>query len=357
MIAALALAAASLPAFAEENALNVFNWSDYIADDTVERFEAETGIKVTYEEFDSKDTLEARLAAGRTGLDVVVPTASFLQHHTADGMFRKLDKSLLANYGNLDRDLNRIASAYDPGNQYAVPYLWGTTGIGYNVARIKERMANAPLDSWRLLFEPSVVSRFKDCGVAMPDAPVDVIKAVLRFLGRDPSSPRAEDIRAAEAHLARLRPYIAYFDTGRYIDDLASGAACLVLGWSGDVVQARGRARDAGAEIEIGYSVPKEGAMVWMDVLAIPADAPHPEAAHRFIDFILRPEIAADIANTVGFANANAASLGDLDPELKADQALYPHQAVKQRLFADKALTPELDRLITAAFNRAKTGR
>jgi putrescine transport system substrate-binding protein len=272
-------------------------------------------------------------------------------------MFLKLDKPRLGNYGNLDRELNRIAAAYDPGNQYAVPYLWGTTGIGYNIGRIKERMANAPVDSWRILFDPAVVARFKDCGVAMPDSAVDVMKSVMRYLGRDPNGRKEDDIRAAEAHLTRLRPYIAYYDTQRYIDDLAAGTACLVMGWSGDVVQARSRARDAGAEIEIGYSIPREGAMVWMDVMAIPADAPHADAAHRFIDFVLRPEIAADIANTVGFATANAAARDDLDPELAGDLALYPPPAVKAKLFADKAMPAESDRLMQAAFERAKMRR
>jgi putrescine transport system substrate-binding protein len=355
--ASLVLCLGARSALGQDKALSVLNWSDYIADDTVERFESETGIKVTYEEFDTKDALETRLSGRRTGFDVVVPTAGFLQRHLGDGMFLRLDKSRLANYGNLDRDLNRIAAQYDPGNQYAVPYLWGTTGIGFNVARLKERMPGAPTDSWRILFDPAVVSRFKDCGVAMPDSAADVIRAVLRYLGRDPNTQREDDIRAAEAHLLRLRPAIAYFDTARYIEDLANGAACLVLGWSGDVVQARARARDAGAEIEIGYSVPREGAMVWMDVMAIPADAPHPEAAHRFIDFVLRPEIAADIANTVGFANANAASRDDLDPELAGDAALYPPQPVKLRLFADKASPAEIDRMMQAAFERVKQGR
>ena len=357
LLSAVVVVLGVLPAAAEESRIAVLNWSDYIADDTVERFQSETGLKVDYEEFDTKDALETRLLQGRTGKDVVVPTAAFLQRHTTDGMFLKLDKAKLPNYANLDRELNRIAGLYDPGNQFAVPYLWGTTGIGYNVARIKERMANAPTDSWRMLFDPTVVQRFKDCGVAMPDSPVDVIKSVLRYLGRDPNSQKEEDIRAAEAHLARIRPYIAFFDTARYIDDLASGAACLVLGWSGDVVQARARARDAGSEVEIGYSIPREGAMVWMDVLAIPADAPNPEAAHRFIDFVMRPEIAADIANTVGFANANAASKDDLDPELSGDPALYPPLSVKQRLFADKAQPAEVERLIQSAFNRAKQAR
>jgi len=341
----------------EPKQLRVYNWSDYIAEDTIEEFEKATGIKVTYDTFDSNEMAETKLVAGKSGYDIVVPTASFMQRQISANLFRKLDKAKIPNLANLDKSLMRIVASHDPGNAYGVPYLWGTTGLGYNVEKIKERMPNAPLDSWRLMFDPAVVSKFKDCGVAMLDAPTDVIKSTLRFLGRDPNTANADDVKAAEAHLLKIRPFITYFHSSKYINDLAAGDICLVLGWSGDIVQARNRAADAGQKVEVGYSIPKEGAMVWFDMMAIPADAPHPQNAQIFINYILGAEVAAAISSTVAYASPNEAALAFIDDEMKNDPSIYPTAVVKQRLFADKTLTREIDRAFTRTFTRVKAGK
>jgi putrescine transport system substrate-binding protein len=359
IVALLLAAPVAGPASAQQEpkVLNIFNWSDYIAEDTIEAFEKATGIKVTYDTFDSNEALEAKLMAGKSGYDLVVPSVSFLQRQIEAKLFRKLDKARLPNLGHLDKSLMRIVATHDPGNAYGVPYLWGTTGIGYNVEKIKERMPNAPLDSWRLILDPQVVSKFKDCGVAMLDSPTDIIKSTLRYLGRDPDTTKADDIKAAEAHLLKMRPSITYFHSSKYLNDLAAGDICLVLGYSGDIVQARNRASDAGKKVEIGYSIPKEGAMVWFDMMAIPADARHPQNAHAFINHVLTPAVAAAISNQVAYASANASALDQVDEDLKNDPSVYPTAAVKQRLFADKTLARDVDRAFTRAFTRVKAGK
>jgi putrescine transport system substrate-binding protein len=355
-VAALILLAA--PALAQEQKiLHVYNWSDYIAEDALEDFEKQTGIKVVYDTFDSNEMLEAKLMAGKSGYDIVVPSASFMQRQIGAGLFRKIDKAKLPNLPNLDPSLMRVVASHDPGNAYGVPYLWGTTGIGYNVEKIKQRMPNAPVDSWRLIMDPTVVSKFKDCGVAMLDSPSDIMKSTLRFLGRDPNTTKADDVKAAETHLMKIRPHVTYFHSSKYINDLAGGDICLVLGYSGDIVQARNRAADAGKKVEVGYVIPKEGAMVWFDMMAIPADAPHPNNAHAFINFILTPEVAGAISNAVSYASPNAKALEFVDEDLKTDASVYPSATVKQRLFADKTLSPAIDRAFTRSFTRVKAGK
>ncbi len=346
------------PALAQERKiLHVYNWSDYIAEDAIEDFEKATGIKVVYDTFDSNEMLEAKLMAGKSGYDIVVPSASFMQRQISAGLFRKIDKAKIPNLPNLDPSLMRVVASHDPGNAYGVPYLWGTTGIGYNIDKIKERLPNAPTDSWRLIMDPAVVSKFKDCGVAMLDSPSDIMKSTLRFLGRDPNTTKADDVKAAETHLLKIRPYVTYFHSSKYINDLAGGDICLVLGYSGDIVQARNRAADAGKKVEVGYVIPKEGAMVWFDMMAIPADAPHPNNAHAFINFILTPEVAGAISNAVSYASPNAKALEFVDEDLKTDASVYPSAQVKQRLFADKTLTREIDRAFTRSFTRVKAGK
>ena len=354
----LALLLLAWPAAAQEQKLlHVFNWSDYISEEAIEDFEKATGIKVVYDTFDSNEVLEAKLMAGKSGYDIVVPTASFMQRQIGAGLFRKVDKAKLPNLNNLDKSLMRIVANHDPGNAYGVPYLWGTTGIGYNIEKIKERLPNAPVDSWRLIFDPAVVAKFKDCGVAMLDTPSDVIKSTLRYLGRDPNTTKPEDVKAAETHLLKIRPFVTYFHSSKYINDLAAGDICLVLGYSGDIVQARNRAADAGKKVEVGYVIPKEGAMVWFDMMAIPADAPHPQNAHAFINYILTPEVAGAISNAVSYASPNAKALEFVDEELKNDSSVYPNAQVKQRLFADKTLNSDVDRAFTRAFTRVKAGK
>ena len=340
---------------AEEPVLNVYNWSDYIAPDTIANFERETGIKVRYDVFDSNEVLEAKLLAGNTGYDIVVPTANFVARQIQAGVFQPLDRSLLTNYANLDPTMLKTLAAYDPDNRYAVPYLWSTTGFGYNVAKVRERMPDAPVDSWRLLFDPAVVAHFKDCGVSLLDAPSEVVPAMLRYLGLPTGSQSEADLAKVEQALSAMRAQVRYFHSSQYLNDLAAGEVCVAMGWGGDVFQARSRAREAGQGTDIAYVIPREGAMIAADTMAIPKDAPHPRNAHRFIDYILRAEVAAAISNTIGYANANRASTPLLEPALAADKSVYPDEAVRATLFPSVVNTPAYDRLLTRAWTRVKT--
>jgi len=341
----------------EEKVLNVYNWSDYIAEDTIPNFEERTGIKVNYDVFDSNEVLEAKLLTGNTGYDVVVPSSTFLARQIKAGVFRKLDKSKLPNWEHLDDDILARVEKLDPGNAHAIVYMWGTTGFAYNVGMIGERMPNAPTDSWDMLFDPAVVSKFEDCGVTFLDAPAEVIPAALNYLGKDPNSQDPEDLKVAEALVMKVRPYIRYFHSSQNINDLANGDICLAMGWSGDMFIARDRAAEAGQGIEIEYVIPKEGAIIWFDMMGIPADAPHPENAHKWLDYILEPKVAAGISNYVWYANANEAATPYVDDEVTGDPAIYPTDEVKQNLYAGKPYTPQFQRLLTRAWTRIKTGQ
>ncbi len=341
---------------AQDKVVNVYNWSDYVDPQILEDFRRETGIRVVYDTFDTNEILETKLLAGGSGYDVVVPTATFLSRQIKAGVFRKLDRTKLPNLKNAWDFVRSRLERYDPGNQYAVDYMWGTTGLGYNVRKIRERMADAPLDSWRLALDPDVVKRFADCGIYMLDAPEDVLPAVLVHLGLDPNSKKPEDIDRAVGHLARIRPYIRKFHSSEYINALANGDICLVIAYSGDVLQARKRAEEARNGVEIAYAIPKEGAQMWFDVMAVPQDAPHPDAAHAFIDYMLRPEVAARASNFIRYANGNVASQPLLDPELRNNPSVYPTEEVLTRLFTIDTFDPKLQRLVTRAWTRLKTG-
>src|SRR5690348_10317787 len=282
---------------AEDNVLNIYNWSDYIADDTVARFEAETGIKVHYDVYDGNEVLEAKLLAGHSGYDLVVPTASpFLAREAQAGVFQKIDKAKLTHYGNLDPQILKAVANVDPGNEYGVPYLWGTTGIGYNPAKVKAALGdNAPVDSLKLIFDPANAKKLASCGISLLDTPQEMFPAALAFLGREPLSREPADLEKAAEVVTAIRPYIRKFHSSQYINDLANGDLCVAFGYSGDVVQAKSRAADAKNGNDIAYAIPREGAMIWVDMMAIPKDAPHAENALKFIDFILRPEIIAAI--------------------------------------------------------------
>jgi putrescine transport system substrate-binding protein len=349
--------ASGAPAAAEDKVLNVYNWSDYIAPSVIPAFEKETGIQVRYDVFDSNEVLETKLLTGHTNYDVVVPSGPFLERQIQAGVYRKLDKSLLPNLKNLDPAVQQSAALYDPGNQYAVDYMWITSGPGYNVAKIKERMADAPVDSWRMFYDPAVVSKFKDCGVSILDAPTEVIGTVLQYLGKDPNSQSPADLEAAEKVLLSIRPYIRYVHSSRYIDDLANGETCLALGWSGDLKQAHDRAKEAGKGIDLVYSIPREGAIKNLDMLAILADAPHPRNAHLFIDYLMRPDVAAKNSNFLKYANGDSPSNPQLDPAVKADPGIYPPPDVQARLVPERAKSPEFTRLVTRAWTRFKTGQ
>ena len=287
--AAAAALLAATTAFAEEEAVvNVYNWSDYIDEEILTEFEAETGIKVVYDVFDSNNILETKLLTGSTGYDVVVPSGTFLARQIQAGIFQPLDKGQLANIGNMDETIMAVVGQWDPGNQYAINYMWGTTGFGYNIDKIAERDAEAPTGSWGMLFDPDVVSKFADCGVYMMDEPDEVVPAVLNYIGEDPNSHDTDVIAKVEPVLLAIRPHLRRFHNSAQINDLANGDICLTMGWSGDMLQARDRAWEAENNVEIAYVIPDEGALSWFDMMAIPADAPHPGNAHKFLDYIMR---------------------------------------------------------------------
>lgn len=357
---ALAMAttlAVSLPAQAEKPTLRVYNWSDYIAEDTVPNFTKQTGIPVTYDVFDSNEVLEGKLLAGHSGYDVVVPSAYFLERQIKAGVFQKLDKSMIPNLKGLDPKLMAQLAKVDPGNEYGVPYMWGTTGLGYNVKEVEKRLGKkAPTDSWKLIFDPKYVSKLKGCGVSMLDAPTDVIPAALHYLGLNPNSRNPEDYKKAFAMLEKVRPYIRYFHSSQYINDLANGNICLALGWSGDVFQARDRAAEAKHGVDIAYVIPKEGAQVWFDMLAVPADAPHPKEAFAFINYLLSPKVEAANTNYISYANPVPASQEFIDKGIKEDPAIYPPPAVMDKLYTYLTPTPKINRTMTRLWTKLKTG-
>jgi putrescine transport system substrate-binding protein len=340
-----------------DKVLNVYNWSDYIDPTIVPAFEKEYGIKVNYDVFDSNEVLETKLLAGHTGYDVVVPSASFLQRQIQAGVFQKLDKSLLPNLKNLDPDITHRIEVNDPGNQYGVNYLWGTSGVGYNEQQIASAMPNAPVDSFAMFYDPNVIKNFQKCGVSILDAPDEMVGTVLLYLGRDPNSEKLEDLQAAEKVLLAIRPYVRYINSSKYIEDLANGELCLALGWSGDVGQARRRAIEAGKTFKIKYNVAREGAIMFFDMLAIPADAPHPKNAHLFIDYMLRPEVAASNSSSMHFTTSNAAAYKLVDPAVYNDAEVYPSDAQKAHMYPNASHSLAYTRELNRTWTRFKTGR
>ena len=347
---------AGAPASADR-VLNVYNWSDYIDPQVLEDFRKETGIEVHYDVFDSNEVLETKLLTGHSGYDVVVPSAYFLERQVAAGVFRKIDASRLSGLANLDPEIVRQAARHDPGNEHSVVYMWGTTGIGYDAAKVRQVMPDAPVDSWKLVFDPAIVAKFAGCGVAVLDDPTDMVATALLYLGKDPNSESADDLAAAEALLLKIRPHLRTIHSSQYIDQLAGGELCIAVGYSGDILQARDRAEEAGRPIDIEYSIPREGALMWFDTLAIPADAPHPEQAYAFIDFLLRPEVAAANSNFVNYATANAKASSLVNEELRNDPGIYPTPDVKARLQPNLAKSAEFTRALNRTWTRFVTGR
>ncbi|MAW86402.1 MAG: spermidine/putrescine ABC transporter substrate-binding protein PotF [Phyllobacteriaceae bacterium] len=356
-VSALALGLAAGGAAAQERVVNVYNWSDYIDESILEDFTKETGIKVVYDVFDSNEILETKLLAGGTGYDVVVPTGTFLARQIQAGVFQKLDKSKLPNLENMWDKIAARTEKYDPGNDYSINYMWGTTGIGYNVAKVNEALGIDTIDSWDVVFNPEKLSKLADCGVYMLDAPAEMIPAALNWLGKDPDSKTAEDIEAAQAALEAIRPSIRKFHSSEYINALANGDICLAVGWSGDVFQARDRAAEADQGVEVAYSIPKEGAQMWFDQMAIPADAPHVAEAHEFLNYIMKPEVIAKASNYVYYANGNKASQQFLDEEVIGDPAVYPDEATTDKLFTTTPPDNKEQRLMTRAWTRVVTGQ
>jgi putrescine transport system substrate-binding protein len=353
----LGLVLAASAARAEEKLLNIYNWSDYIAPDTISNFERETGIRVNYDVYDSNEVLEAKLLAGASGYDLVVPSASpYLARQIEAGIYQPIDKSKLSNYANLDPQILASAAIADPGNRFGVPYLWGTTGLGYNPTMVKAALGpNAPVDSSHLLFDPANAKALSGCGISLLDSAQEIFPAALAYLGGNPLSRDPEDLNHAAAVIETIRPFIRKFHSSEYINDLANGDLCLAWGYSGDVIQARNRARDAKNGVTLAYSIPKEGAMMWIDMMAIPKDAPHPGNALAFINYILEPKTIAAISNTVAYANPNSAATPLVDPSIRDDPGIYPPPEVRQRLFFDKPVTPQYERLRTRAWTRVKT--
>ncbi len=355
---AAAAALIALPALAQDKVVHIYNWSDYIADDTVKKFEEATGIKVVYDVYDSNETLEAKLLAGNSGYDVVLPTSQFLRRQIEAGVYQPLNKALLPNLANMDPDLMKTAAAYDEDNAHSVIYMLLTTGIGYNVDKVKERLGDtAPTDSWALIFDPANAEKLKDCGIALLDSASDVLPSALAYLGLDPTSVAPDDLEKAAALVEGIRPYVRYFHSSQYISDLANGEICVALGYSGDVFIAKSRAEETGNGNVIAYSIPKEGSLLSFDMMAIPADAPNPEAAHAWINFIMDPKITADISNYVFYANANPASREFVDPAILNDPSIFPPAAVQAELFPSVTHDARTDRLITRLWTRIRTGQ
>lgn len=341
----------------EEPILNLYIWNDYLAEDTIANFEKEFGIKVSVSNYSSNEELDSKLAAGNSGYDIVVPSASSYERQIKAGYYQKLDKSLLPNLVNMDPDIQARLALQDPNNEHAVLHMWGTTGIGYNEEKIKAAMKDAPVDSWRLVFDPDVIKNFQKCGVAVVDSATEMFTMALAALGKDPNSQDPADLQAASEALMKIRPYLRYIDTQRIIADLANGEICLAVTYSGDVLQARDRARENNTEQVIKYVIPKEGSIIWFDSYLIPADAPHPKNAHKFINYMLRPEVIAAASNFTKFANGNKAATELLDEELRNDPAVYPPPEIMAVLAPDLADTEETTRIMTRLWTRFVTGR
>jgi len=337
--------------------LNLYIWSDYLAADTLSNFEKLTGIKVHVAYFDTNETLETKLLAGSSGYDVVVPTASYFERQIKAGVYLTLDKSKLPNLKNMDPQLMSKVALHDPGNAHGIIYTWGTNGIGYNEKTVKELMPDAPLDSWRMVFDPAVASKVAKCGISVLDSPAEMLRAVYSYLGKDPNSQSPDDLVLAEAVLTKIRPYIRNINSSEYIEALANGDLCIAVGYNGDVMQARDRAHEANKGIEVKYYVPKEGSILWFDMLAIPKDAPDPDSAYAYLNYIMTPQVTADISNFKRYANANAASEPLVLPSVKDDPGIYPPPEQRQKLAVQLADSADQTRAITRVWQKFKTGQ
>jgi putrescine transport system substrate-binding protein len=337
--------------------LNLYIWSDYLAANTLADFEKQTGIKVHVAYFDTNETLETKLLAGSSGYDVVVPTASYFERQIKAGVYLALDKSKLPNLKNMDPQLMSKVALHDPGNAHGIIYMWGTNGIGYNEKMVRELMPDAPLDSWRMVFDPAVASKVAKCGISVLDSPAEMMRAVYSYLGKDPNSQNPADLVQADAVLTKIRPYIRNINSSEYIEALANGDLCIAVGYNGDVMQARDRARDANKGIDVDYTVPKEGSILWFDMLAIPKDAPNPQSAYAYLNYIMTPQVIADISNFKRYANGNAASQPLVLPSVKDDTRIYPPAEQRQKLAVQLADSADQTRAITRVWQKFKTGQ
>lgn len=342
---------------AEPQELNLYIWNDYLAEDTIANFEKETGIKVTVSNYGSNEELDAKLAPGNSGYDIVVPTSSFYERQIKAGYYQKLDKAQLPNLKNMDADIQGRLALHDPNNEYAVLHMWGTTGIGYNAAKVNAALKNAPLDSWTLVFDPKVAKSFQKCGIALLDSASEMFNMALVYIGKDPNSQNPDDLNAAAEALMKIRPFIRYIDTQRMITDLANGEICLAVGYSGDILQARDRADENKTGHEVSYSIPKEGSIIWFDSYLVTKDAPHPKNAHTFINYMLRPEVIAAVTNYVNYPNGNAAATEHVAAEVRDDPGVYPPPEVRAKLTPDLADTEETTRVMTRLWTKFMTGK
>ncbi|SEN82910.1 Putrescine-binding periplasmic protein SpuD [Pseudomonas sp. E141] len=343
---------------ADDKVLHVYNWSDYIAPDTVAKFEKETGIKVVYDVFDSNETLEAKLLAGKSGYDIVVPSNNFLAKQIKAGVYQELDKSKLPDWKNLDTDLLKaVGDASDKGNKYAFPYMWGSIGIGYNPEKVKAALGIDKIDSWDVVFKPENMAKLKSCGVSFLDAPTEMIPAALHYLGKPTDSKDKADLKAAEDLFLKIRPSVAYFHSSKYISDLANGNICVAVGYSGDLEQSKERAKEAGDKVKLSYVIPKEGAGTFYDMVAIPKDAENVESAYKFMNFLMQPQIMAEITNAVRFPNGNKAATPLVDKDITSDPSIYPSDEVKKQLYAISDLDAGTLRLITRSWTKIKSGK
>ncbi|WP_271892799.1 polyamine ABC transporter substrate-binding protein [Candidatus Phyllobacterium onerii] len=356
LTATLALGISS-SAWAADRVVNIYNWSDYIDPAILEEFTKETGIKVVYDTFDSNEILETKLLAGGTGYDVVVPTANFLQRQIAAGVFQKLDKSKLPNLSNTWDMINERIATYDPGNEYSVDYMWGTTGIGYNVDKMKAILGSDEKPTWDVLFKPEVAAKFKDCGIHILDSASDVMPSALAYLGLNPDSKDPDELAKAGALLESIRPYVRKFHSSEYINALANGDICLALGYSGDILQAKTRAEEAKAGVNVAYAIPAAGAQMWFDLMAIPADAPHVAEAHEFINYMLKPDVAAKASNFVSYANGNKASQAVMDKAVLENPEVYPDEATLKKLFTVTPYDTKIQRVVTRLWTKVVTGQ
>lgn len=349
---------AATTTLAADKQLNLYNWSDYIGKDTVANFAKETGTKVRYDVYDSEETLQTKLLTGSTGYDVVVPSSNFIGKQIEAGIYMPLDKTKLPNLANMDPHIMKVLEAFDPGNRYGVPWAWGTTGLAYNLTAVRKALGpDAPLDSWDILFKPEYLSKLRGCGVSMLDSPADVFAVALNYLGKDPNSRNPVDYQAAFETLKKVRPYIAQFSGFGYINDLAGGDVCFALSWSGDVMMASHRATEAKKAFELKYFIPKGGAPVWFDLMAIPKGAPHAEAAFEWMNYIMRPEVQAAITNEVFYPNANQAADKFVRAEIRSNPMIYPGDDVMKTLYPLKGLPPDIRRLENRMWADLKSGR
>ena len=357
LAAAVGMAVVASVQAESQRVLNVYHWSDYVAPNTISNFEKQSGIKVVFDVYDSNEVLEAKLLSGGSGYDIVVPSNPFLAKQIKAGVYQKLDKTQLPLWDNLNKDLLHTLEVSDPGNQYSVPYMWGSIGMGYNVDKVKAVLGDQPIDSWDLIFKPENISKLHECGVAILDSPSEIIPTAMHYLGLPPDSVKPEDLKQAEELLLKIRPYVTYFHSSKYISDLASGNICMAIGYSGDLYQSKARAEEASDKVKIAYKIPKEGAGTFFDMVAIPADSKSVKEAHEFINYLLQPQVMADLTDYLQFPSANDQATPLVEESIRTDPGIYPPADVMSKLYTFPDLPAKTQRLITRSWTKIKSGK